>query len=170
MATDYKANLLDWLRDAHAMEQQAESMLKAQAERLENYPALKSRIEQHLQETLGQQRLLEAAIKSAGGSTSAIKDLAAKAVAFGQGLAGMFMPDEVVKGAMSGYVFENMEIASYTVLIAAADAAGDRETSLMCEEILAQEVKMANWLLSHLPEITQAFLARDAAPGVEAKR
>lgn len=28
-------NLLDWLRDAHAMEQQAEKMLRAQAERLE---------------------------------------------------------------------------------------------------------------------------------------
>ncbi len=27
---------------------------------------------------------------------------------------------EVIKGAMAGYVFENMEVASYTVLIAAA--------------------------------------------------
>ena len=29
-------NLLDWLRDAHAKEQQAEKMLSAQAERLEH--------------------------------------------------------------------------------------------------------------------------------------
>lgn len=37
MATPEK-NLLDWLRDAHAMEQQAEKMLKAQSERLSTIP------------------------------------------------------------------------------------------------------------------------------------
>ena len=52
--TDAREHLLDWLRDAHAMEQQAEQMLKAQAARIENYPALKARIEAHLEETLGQ--------------------------------------------------------------------------------------------------------------------
>ena len=35
-----RENLLDWLRDAHAMEQQAETMLNAQVERLEHYPEL----------------------------------------------------------------------------------------------------------------------------------
>jgi len=170
MATDYKANLLDWLRDAHAMEQQAESMLKAQADRLEHYPALKARILQHIEETRQQQRLLDGLITRMGGSPSAMKDLTAKVTAFGQGVSGMFMSDEVVKGAMSGYVFENMEIASYTILIAAADAAGDTETRSVCEQILVQEVEMAQWLLDHLPEITQAFLARDAEPGMQAKR
>jgi ferritin-like metal-binding protein YciE len=34
-----------WLRDAHAMEEQAETMLTAQASRLENYPDLRRRIE-----------------------------------------------------------------------------------------------------------------------------
>lgn len=170
MATDYKANLLDWLRDAHAMEQQAETMLKAQADRLEHYPTLKARILQHIEETQQQQRLLDGLITGMGGSPSAMKDLTAKVTAFGQGVSGMFMSDEVVKGAMSGYVFENMEIASYTILIAAADAAGDTETRSVCEQILVQEVEMAQWLLDHLPEITQAFLARDAEPGMQAKR
>ena len=50
MATSQE-NLLDWLRDAHAMEQQAEKMLKAQSERLEHYPQLKARIDQHIEET-----------------------------------------------------------------------------------------------------------------------
>jgi len=39
--TTKQDNLIDWLRDAHAMEQQAEKMLTAQAERLEHYPVLK---------------------------------------------------------------------------------------------------------------------------------
>ena len=78
--------------------------------------------------------------------------------------------DEVVKGAMSGYVFENLEIASYTVLIEAAKVAGDVETQRACEQILPQEIAMAEWLREHLPEITQAFLERSASPHTEAKR
>src|SRR5690554_5885107 len=37
-ATDH---LLDWLRDAHAMEQQAEKMLQGMAQRLEHYDELR---------------------------------------------------------------------------------------------------------------------------------
>lgn len=58
---------MDWLRDAHAMEQQAEQMLKAQAARIEHYHQRKARIEQHLEETLGQQRLVESCIERLGG-------------------------------------------------------------------------------------------------------
>ena len=36
----------DWLRDAHAMEKQAESMLESMASRIDNYPDLRARIEQ----------------------------------------------------------------------------------------------------------------------------
>ncbi|MBD7975780.1 ferritin-like domain-containing protein [Serpens gallinarum] len=163
-------NLLDWLRDAHAMEQQAEKMLSSQAERLEHYPDLRIRIEQHLEETHQQRALLESCLQRLGSSPSTIKDISAKLMAFGQAVSGMAMSDEVVKGAMSGYVFENMEIASYTVLIEAAKAAGDIETQRACETILPQEIAMADWLREHLPELTRAFLARSAAPDTEAKR
>ena len=169
MATPQE-NLLDWLRDAHAMEQQAENMLKAQSERLEHYPQLKARIDQHLQETLGQQRLIDECLKRLGGSSSTLKEMAGKVMAFGQAVGGSMMSDEVIKGAMSGYVFENLEIASYTVLIAAAQAAGDTQTQKTCEQILVQEEAMAAWLKEHLPEVTQAFLSRSANPDQEAKR
>ncbi|UXY13670.1 DUF892 family protein [Chitiniphilus purpureus] len=165
-----KENLIDWLRDAHGMEQQAEQMLKAQAERLDHYPELKARIEQHLQETLGQQQALERCLTRLGGSPSTLKDLAGKLVAFGQAIGGMAVSDEVVKGAMSGYVFEHMEIASYTVLIAAAEAVGDVETKRECMAILEQEVAMAQWLREHLPQVTRTFLARDQAESDSAKR
>ncbi|WP_300633397.1 DUF892 family protein [Pseudomonas sp.] len=169
MATPQE-NLLDWLRDAHAMEQQAEKMLKAQSERLEHYPKLKARIDEHIQETLGQQALIDECLTRLGGSSSTLKDIGGKLMAFGQAVGGSLMSDEVIKGAMAGYVFENMEVASYTVLIAAAQAAGDAETQAACEKILPQEIAMAQWLLEHLPELTQAFLERSAAPGKEAKR
>jgi ferritin-like metal-binding protein YciE len=163
-------NLIDWLRDAHAMEQQAEQMLKAQASRIEHYPKIKARIEQHLQETLGQQKLLAGCIERLGGKPSAMKDVMGKVMAFGQAAGGALNSDEIVKGAIAGYVFENLEIATYTALIAAAKIAGDQETVRVCEEILPQEEAMARWILENLPELTEEFLARDATPDVEAKR
>lgn len=169
MATETE-NLLSWLRDAHAMEQQAEQMLKAQASRLEHYPKLKARIEQHIEETQGQRELLEGCLQRLGEKPSMLKDIAGKLTAFGQAVGGSMMSDEVIKGAMSGYVFENLEIASYTVLIAAAKATGDTETQRVCETILPQEVAMAEWIKNHLPELTEAFLARSEAPDTEAKR
>ena len=169
MATPQE-NLLDWLRDAHAMEQQAEKMLKAQSERLEHYPDLKARIDQHIQETLGQQKLIDECLARLGGSSSALKDMTGKLMAFGQAVGGSMMSDEVIKGAMAGYVFENVEIAMYTVLIAAAKAAGDHQTQAACEQILPQEQAMAQWMLEHLPQTTEAFLIRSAAPHTEAKK
>jgi ferritin-like metal-binding protein YciE len=169
MATPHE-NLLDWLRDAHAMEQQAEKMLTAQSERLEHYPDLKARIDQHIEETKGQQKLVHDCLVRLGGSSSTSKDLTGKVMAFGQSVGGSLMSDEVVKGAMAGYVFENVEIATYTTLIAAAEAAGDLETKAACEKILPQEQAMAQWLLAHLPDITRAFLIRSANPDLEAKK
>lgn len=168
--TDAREHLLDWLRDAHAMEQQAEQMLKGQAARIENYPALKARIEQHIQETLGQQQLLEGCISRLGGSPSTLKDAMGKIMAMGQAVGGMMASDEIVKGSMASYVFEHMEIASYRTLIAAAQAVGDVETQRVCEQILAQEEAMAQWLREHLPQVTQQFLVRDETPGVTARK
>jgi ferritin-like metal-binding protein YciE len=79
-------------------------MLTAQSSRLEHYPELRLRIEEHLRETLTQKRLVEDCIRRLGGSTSTVKDVAANLVAFGQSIGGLVTTDEVVKGAMSGYV------------------------------------------------------------------
>lgn len=46
-------NYHNWLRDAHAMEKQAESLLMATIRRLDNEPQLRTRLEQHLYETRG---------------------------------------------------------------------------------------------------------------------
>ena len=42
--------LIQWLRDAHAMEEQAETMLSGQLSRIENYPELSDQIQKHLEE------------------------------------------------------------------------------------------------------------------------
>ena len=162
--------LIEWLRDAHAMEAQAETMLNKQASRIEHYPELKARIEQHITETQNQAKLIESCLQRYDKSYSGLKDLGGKMMAMGQAMGGMMVNDEIVKGAQMGYVFENLEIASYKILIAAAEAVGDMQTKEVCERILVEEVAMADWLRDHLAELTQAYLTRAAEPNVEAKR
>jgi len=169
MTTSAEHNLMDWLRDAHAMEEHAETMLMTTASRLENYPEVRVQFEKHINETREQARLIKTCIDRRGGRTSAVKDLAAKAVATGQGLSGLFVSDEIVKAAMATYTFQHVQIAAYRVLIAAAELLEDVDTKHVCETILAQEQAMANWLTEHLPDITQRFLVRAATPRATAK-
>jgi ferritin-like metal-binding protein YciE len=163
-----KERLLQWLRDAHAMEEQAEGMLSSQAKRLENYPELRSKIENHLQQTRSHAERVQNCIERQGSSTSAIKDMTGKVVAVGQGLSGLFVGDEVVKGSLADYTFEHMEIASYKMLIAAADEVGDSETKRVCQDILREEEEMAAWLEKNLPSLTKQYLKREEA-GATAK-
>lgn len=169
MSTKAQENLLDWLRDAHAMEEQAEQMLTKTADRLENYPDLKARIQQHIKETQRQSELVRSCIERLGGDTSAVKDVAGKMMAMMQGMSGMFVSDEVVKASMASYAFEHMEIASYRALIAAAEVCGDTETKRVCEQILVEEEAMAQWLADRLPDTVRKFLMRDEAPNTTAK-
>jgi ferritin-like metal-binding protein YciE len=52
-------NLIVWLRDAHAMEGQAETFLQTQIDRLKNYPEALPRLPSHREETKQQKATLE---------------------------------------------------------------------------------------------------------------
>ncbi len=161
--THARDNFLAWLRAAHAMEEQAIITLSAQSRRIESYPDLKARIVQHLHETEKHAQALKALLDQFSGTGSALvlKDMAAKLAAKAQGVGGMLTSDEVVKGAMASYAFEHMEIASYKVLIAAADELDEMEAKTVFERILSEEIAMANWLEANLDAITRVFLMRD---------
>ena len=161
--------LMEWLRDAHAAEQQAETMLSGTASRLENYPELRARMEQHIQETKRQADLVRGCIERRGGSTSTIKDTGAKLIAMGQALSGLFVGDEVMKGTIANAAFEAMEISSYKILIATAEHVGDQETKRVCEQILREEEAMLEWLNQNAPTLTHQYLQREETPGVTAK-
>ncbi|RAP63468.1 hypothetical protein A6B37_13705 [Achromobacter sp. HZ01] len=163
-------HLMDWLRDAHAMEEQAETMLNSMVSRIENYPDLRERIRQHIDETREQQRLVRECIERRGGDTSTVKDLTGKAMATFQGFSGVFASDEVVKGALFGFAFENLEIAAYSQLIEAAKFVGDTETAHTCTRILQEERAMAEWLEQNSAQLVRQFLARTDAPDMQAKR
>tara|TARA_R110002072_G_scaffold218188_7_gene375856 strand:+ start:2912 stop:3415 length:504 start_codon:yes stop_codon:yes gene_type:complete len=162
-------HLVDWLRDAHAMEKQAEKMLQSQAHRLEHYPQLQQRIEEHIEETVNQSKKLEHCLTLLGANTSSFKDMGAELTSFGQAVGGMMAEDEVVKGGIASFAFENFEIASYKAIIKAADMASQPEVSQVCKEILQEEIAMADWLSKHLDDTTQQFLERDKDDDLRAK-
>ena len=159
-----------WLRNAHAMEEQAEKMLEAQSSRIENYPELAAGVNRHLTETRRQKERLEQCLDRRGTSTSSMKDVAAKFTAMMQGVGGSMAADEVVKGAMSSYTFEHFEISAYRTLIAAAELAGDNETARVCTEICREEEAMADQLAGLLPRVATTYLQRSAQEMAEAKR
>lgn len=170
MSSEAKGKLYTWLKDAHAMEEQAEKMLTAQAKRLENYPKLRERIQQHIEETKSQSERIAECLESLNESSSAMKDMGGKLAAMGQALGGMTASDEVVKGGIASYAFEHFEIANYRALIAAADQLGEEKVKEVCEEILKEELAMAKWLEDNLDEVTRSFLSRSESSQLEGKR
>lgn len=162
--------LNDWLRDAHAMEKQALTMLQGQVDRLDNYPELRVRISQHVQETERHINLVNECLERRGASNSTLKDIGAKLTATGQSLSGIFVSDEVIKGSLASYTFEHMEIASYKMLVTAAEYVGDQDTKRVCEQILKDEVAMAKWLEDNTSGVTQLFLQRALEERETAKR
>ncbi len=156
--------LNQWLRDAHAMETQAEQLLDGQARRSDRFPHLSTRLKEHLATTRLQRGRLEDCISRRGTTSSAIKDMAGKVTATMQNLSGIFVEDEIVKGVLAIYTFEQMSVASYEILEAAAIADGDQETAIQCALSRAEEEELCAWLRRNLREITTDYLSnREAA-------
>src|SRR5215211_5171551 len=113
------------LKDAYAMERQAEDMLSGQARRADDYPQVKNRLQQHAEETRQQQKRLEQCLDSLGESPSTLKDTFQRTIGAAQSLFNMSAQDEIIKHALADYAFEHFEIASYKGLIALAELNGE---------------------------------------------
>jgi ferritin-like metal-binding protein YciE len=162
MAT-VEERLLDWLRDAHAMEEQAETMLRREAQRLWDYPELRTRMEQHAEETRRQAERLRDCLQRYDAAPSGLKDTLGKMTGLGQALSGFLVGDEVVKAMLATATVEQMEIVSYKLLIEAAEAMGDSETKRVCDENLREEEAMAAWLEEHRSALLREYLQREEA-------
>lgn len=162
--TTGKEILLRWLRDAHAMENTAESILKRQAKRTKDHPTIHQKISEHLEVTRRQAKRVEECIERLGGDASTIKDMTGSFVGAMQAMTAAGADDELVKAAISDYAFEQFEIANYNSLIDAAEACGEVEIQRVCEEILSEEEEMADWLEEQIPEVTRGYLLEE---GVE---
>lgn len=153
-----KELIVAWMKDAHAMERMQERMLNKRAEHAEADAALRARLVQHRDETRRHAEMVEGALRRYGEDPSGFKDLAGKAEAAVVGMMSGGASDTLVKDVLSGIASEHFEIACYRSLQAAAQSLGDAQTERMCEEILRDEERMAQFLESQLSRVTHMEL------------
>ena len=151
------------LRNAHAMENQALSIIKPQLNRLEHYPEVSELLERHLHETEGQIVRIEEILDGLDESASGLKDTMMSMSGTMGALTHSMADDEILKNSLANFAFENFEIAAYTSLLTAADMCGATSATLLLEQNLAEERRTAEMIEQMLPTITERFILRQAA-------
>ena len=157
--TDTNDIFITGLRNAHAMEHQALSIMKPQVSRIENYPEVARRLEQHITETEGQIQRLEQVLDGLGENRSALKDAALSLGGSMAAIGHTVAPDEIVKNSFANFAFENYEIAAYKSLLALANQSGNASAADLLAQNLDEEVAMAEWLDQNIEAVTLQYAA-----------
>jgi len=149
------------LQNAHAMESQAQEILERQIERMDKYPDMRARLQEHLSETKAQMQRLESCLSDLDSSPSTMKDTA---LAFGANMAAMghaMAKDEVLKNAFANNALENYEIAAYKSLLTLCDRAGMTGAAPALQASLHEEERMAAWIDEHVADVTLQYLSKE---------
>jgi ferritin-like metal-binding protein YciE len=137
-AEDIAAELVSYLRDAHAIESQAVQLLQA-GPTIADSDALADVFRDHLEETREHQRLVEARLGAHDARPSRFQDTGMRIGGLNVGAFFAAQPDTSVKLGGFAFAFEHLEIAAYELLRRTAQRAGDPETAAVAEQILVEE-------------------------------
>ena len=163
MAQDAREIFVTGLRNAHAMETQAREMMERQSERLDDYPEVKARVQQHLRETEGQLKRLDECLSACGSSASMLKDTTQSFMGNMAALAHTVAPDEILKNTFANNAFEHFEIAAYKSLLSLADIAGVSAAKPLLQASLKEEEAMAAWIDQNIDSVTRSYVQAQAA-------
>ncbi len=141
--------LIDYIEDAHAMEQNVSMMLDSMMTTTDD-PEITEMLRHHKEETELQEHRLAERLDALGAGTSARKQVQTIATALMKGAADQVRGDQAGKNARDGFTTEHMEIAAYQLLERLAERAGDPETAEVARQNRAEEEEMArkieaNW-------------------------
>lgn len=157
-----------WLRDAHAAEAQAATMLRATARRKDDYPEFSRRLGEQAELCDNHARAIDQCLADRGSSPSLAKDIAGQMTAWSQSLSGLVVDDEVVKAALATMTFSHMLAGSARTLAAGAAEEGRPETERLCEAIAEENERFAVEVEDMLPSLTVQYLARETSGAVAA--
>lgn len=135
---DIASELVSYLRDAHAIENQALQLLEI-GPRIAGFDALAAIFREHLEETREHQRLVAERLGAHDAGPSRLQDTAMRIGGFNVGAFFAAQPDTPAKLAGFAFAFEHLEIAAYELLGRIAERADDHETSAVVERILVEE-------------------------------
>jgi ferritin-like metal-binding protein YciE len=155
--------LIDWLRDAYAMERGLEITLEKQSKKEDLPPEVSAGAARHLGETRRHAEEIKRCLEGLGTDTSTLKTGMAQGMEVVKGAASMMARDEIVKDVLAGYAAEHFEIACYTALKAGAQELGETSVVALCESILPDEVRMAENILNSIPAVVATYLSQTAA-------
>lgn len=153
-----KDELIEWLRDAYAMEKAMEVTLKKQVDNPAVSMLLREQSAVHLKETQQHAEAVAACLKRLGSETSTLKTAMAKGMEIMKGASTAFAGDHRVKDLLGMCATEHFEIACYTALRAGAARFGIFDIVETCNQIMKQEQRMADWLEANLPHVVMSYL------------
>ena len=161
MAEDkLQQKVVDYVEDAHAMEQNVLQMLDSMIATTSDDEILQE-LEHHKMETERHEQLLRERLEALGRGTALRKEVQSLAGALVKGLADQVRSDKPGKNARDGFVTEHMEIAAYELLERLAVRARDEETAEIARRNRADEEAMAQKIASKWDKFVELTLAED---------
>lgn len=157
--TNNNTTLINWLKDAHAMEKSMIETLERHKKEAKDFSDMQEMIGQHLETTKAHAEKMELCLEDLGEDASSIKEIASGAMGAAQGVVNKIAKDHVVKNALMDYSAQNFAIASYEALIAGAEKLGHADVVNAGREILEGKKQMAEELKSRIPDLTVKYLA-----------
>ena len=156
---DRRAEIIDWLNDAYAMERALEITLEKQANSGEVHRAIRERAAIHLDETRAHAERLERCLEMVGTKASTFKSTASQLLETGKKYMTMFARDERVKDYLASVGAEYFEVACYKALIAAAQVAGEERMIGPLTKNLREDAAMASWLDENIDAVIRDYLS-----------
>lgn len=146
------------LRNAHAMEREAISMMENQISSLETYPEVKSRLQNHLDETRAQDERLEHILGELGEDRSTFKDTVMGFMGSANSMAASMADDAILKATFANFAFENFETAAYKSLLKMAELDGSAFAIPLLQQSLNEEMAMSRWIEDHIEDVTERYV------------
>ena len=155
---DLGEQLRKYLADAHAIEEQAITLLE-RGPKLAGNGRIAAVYADHLAETRDPAELVQARLSALGGDPSSLKDAALRLGALNWGAFFQAHPDTPVKLAAFAFAFEHLEMGGYEQLRVVAERAGDEDTASLAERILEDERNAARQIEGVFDEAATVSLA-----------
>jgi ferritin-like metal-binding protein YciE len=161
--TPLQEKVIDYLQDAHAMEDGILKVLDAILVTTTD-PEVQRRLKRHRLDTERHARIVGERLAALGAAPSPSAEAPAVAGAWLKGLLDMVRTDKPGKNARDGYVTEHAEIAAYSLLEQLALRAGDGETARIASFIRDDEEEMARWIAGRWGRFVEETLEADGVP------
>jgi ferritin-like metal-binding protein YciE len=158
--TTLQQKLVDYIEDAHALEQNVLQMLNSMSATTQDDEILQE-IEHHKVETERHEQLLRERLQALGAAPSIRKEAQSLVAALAKGVSDQVRGDKAGKNARDAFVTEHVEIAAYELLERLAQRAGDEETARIAREIRADEEAMAQKIAARWDKFLDLTLAEE---------